>query len=189
MGEQKVETAKSLTGELLGGFILFDIIFGLVLTIIKTLIVKSIDTESMIVLGLITIIFQAILLFIIWEAALAFTFRKKSIAYGEVPFLARNMMIIAVVFSFFGAINSFININEQVEKIVNENPQVRLSEIYMNKLYSDEQIEEYKVQKQQKIQEVKHKLYLYFFGLHVILLFVYMGITALQKKQIWKYAV
>ena len=59
----------------------------------------------------------------------------------------------------------------------------------MQYLYDDEEIAQYKAEKEKLIGETKTKLYTYLIVLEIGLLVVYLGVVPLQKKAILKYAV
>ncbi len=184
---KQVATVRTITGELIGGFLLYGIVFGILYSIVYSAISNRISSDSLIPTAIIAIILQGITVFCVWRCSIATTFRKRLINTNDVQNVMKNLMIFTVILCLISAIINFSKVNEKVEKTMNSN--AMLSEYYTKYLYDDEEIAQYQVEKEKVISETKTKLYTYLAVLEVGLLAVYLGIVPLQKKAILKYAV
>ena len=186
---KQVATVRTITGELIGGFILYGIVFSILYSFIYSAITNRISEDSLILTAIIAIILQGIIVFCVWRCSIATTFRKRLIEINDVKTVMKNLMIFTVVICFLTALMNFAQVNETVEDTINSDASLRISETYMQYLYDDEEIAQYEAEKEKIISETKTKLYTYLAVLEIGLLAVYLGVVPLQKKAILKYAV
>lgn len=186
---KQVATVRTITGELIGGFILYGIVFGILYSFIYSAITNRISEDSLILTAIIAIIFQGITVFCVWRCSIATTFRKRLIETNDVKIVMKNLMIFTVIICFLTALMNFAQVNETVEEAINSNANVMMAESYMKYLYDDEEIAQYEAEKEKIVNETKGKLYVYLAVLEIGLLAVYLGVVPLQKKAILKYAV
>lgn len=73
-------------------------------------------------------------------------------------------------------------INSELDKIMN-------SSSFINYIYENEELSQYKEEIEKTLDETKTKLYTYLVVLEVGLLIVYLGSVPLQKKSILKHVV
>ena len=186
---KQVATVRTITGELIGGFILYGIVFGILYSFIYSAITNRISEDSLILTAIIAIIFQGITVFCVWRCSIATTFRKRLIETNDVKIVMKNLMIFTVIICFLTTLMNFAQVNETVEDAINSNANVMMAESYMKYLYDDEEIAQYEAEKEKMVNETKGKLYVYLAVLEIGLLAVYLGVVPLQKKAILKYAV
>ena len=186
---KQVATVRTITGELIGGFILYGIVFSILYSFIYSAITNRISEDSLILTAIIAIIFQGITVFCVWRCSIATTFRKRLIETNDVKIVMKNLMIFTVIICFLTALMNFAQVNETVEEAINSNANVMMAESYMKYLYDDEEIAQYEAEKEKIVNETKGKLYVYLAVLEIGLLAVYLGVVPLQKKAILKYAV
>ena len=189
MENKQVATVRTITGELIGGFILYGIVFGILYSFIYSAITNRISEDSLILTAIIAIIFQGITVFCVWRCSIATTFRKRLIETNDVKIVMKNLMIFTVIICFLTTLMNFAQVNETVEDAINSNANVMMAESYMKYLYDDEEIAQYEAEKEKMVNETKGKLYVYLAVLEIGLLAVYLGVVPLQKKAILKYAV
>ena len=186
---KQVATVRTITGELIGGFILYGIVFGILYSFIYSAITNRISEDSLILTAIIAIILQGITVFCVWRCSIATTFRKRLIETDNVKSVMKNLMIFTVIICFLTTFMNFARVNETVEDAINSNTSVMMSETYMQYLYDDEELAQYKAEKEKIISETKTKLYTYLAVLEIGLFGIYLGVVPLQKKAILKYAV
>ena len=187
---KQVATVRTTTGELIGGFILYGIVFGILYSSIYSAITNTIpENYSLVLKAIIAILLQGIIVFFIWRCSIATTFRKRLIETNDVKKVIKNLMIFTVIICFITAMINFMQVNQTVEETINSDARLKISETYMQYLYDDEEIAQYKAEKEKLIGETKTKLYTYLIVLEIGLLVVYLGVVPLQKKAILKYAV
>lgn len=184
---KQVATVRTITGELIGGFILYGIVFGILYSFIYSAITNRISEDSLILTAIIAIILQGITVFCVWRCSIATTFRKRLIETDDVKTVMKNLMIFTVIICFLTALINFAQVNETVENEINSS--LMVSEMYMQYLYDDDEIAQYEAEEEKIISETKSKLYTYLAVLEIGLLAVYLGVVPLQKKAILKYAV
>ena len=184
---KQVATVRTITGELIGGFILYGIVFGILYSFIYSAITNRISEDSLILTATIAIILQGITVFCVWRCSIATTFRKRLIETDDVKTVMKNLMIFTVIICFLTALINFAQVNETVENEINSS--LMVSEMYMQYLYDDDEIAQYEAEKEKIISETKSKLYTYLAVLEIGLLAVYLGVVPLQKKAILKYEV
>ena len=189
MENKQVATVRTITGELIGGFILYGIVFGILYNLIYSLITNRISEDSLILIAIIAIILQGITVFCVWRCSIATTFRKRLIETDDVKTVMKNLMIFTIIICFITAMMNFVQVNEAVEEAINSDSSLRISEAYMQYLYDDEEIAQYEAEKEKIINQTKIELYTYLAVLEIGLLVVYLGVVLLQKKAILKYAV
>lgn len=189
MEEKKVETVREITGALIGGYLLYGIVFGILYSFIYTRISRSFSNESLIFTAIIAIILQGITTFCIWRCSIGATFKKRSIDRNDVKKVMRNLMIFTAIICIISGLDNYYKVNEQVDKVINSNASIKISEMYMKYLYDDDEIAQYKAEKEKIINEAKTKLYTYLTVLEIGLLAVHLSVIPLQKKAILKYAV
>ena len=186
---KEIATIRTITGELIGGFLLYGIVFSILYNFIYSAITNKIAEDALILIAVIAIILQGITVFCIWRCSIATTFRKRLIGRADVKKVMRNLMIFTVIVCIVSAIMNFVEVNKSVDEAIDSNANITMAESYMRYIYDDDEIAQYEAQKEQVINETKTKLYMYLAVLEIGLLVVYLGVIPLQKKAILKYAV
>ena len=186
---KQVATVRTITGELIGGFILYGIVFGILYSIIYSAITNRISEDSLLLTAIITIILQGITVFCVWRCSIVTTFRKRLVEANNVNIVMKNLMIFTVIICVINAIINFSKINDTVEETINSDANIIISETYMKYLYDEEEIAKYEAEKEKIVNETKKNLYTYLTILEIGLLVVYIGIVLLQKNAILKYAI
>ena len=187
--DKQIATVRTITGELIGGFLLYGIVFSILYNFIYSAITNKIAEDALILIAVIAIILQGITVFCIWRCSIATTFRKRLIGRADVKKVMRNLMIFTVIVCIVSAIMNFVEVNKSVDEAIDSNANITMAESYMRYIYDDDEIAQYEAQKEQVINETKTKLYMYLAVLEIGLLVVYLGVIPLQKKAILKYAV
>lgn len=187
MGNKEVANVRTITGELIGGFILYGIVFSIIYNIIYSVITNLVASDSLILIAIISIILQGIAAFCIWRCSIATTFRKRLIDINNVDQVMKNLMIFTIIICCITALMNFVQVNGQVEETVNSDANIIMSERYMSFLYNEEEIAQYKAEKEKIINETQTKLYTYLAVLEIGLLIVYLGVVPLQKNAILKH--
>lgn len=187
MENKQLSTIRTITGELIGGFILYGIAFGILYSILYSAISNRISSDSLILTAIIAIILQGITVFCVWRCSIATTFRKRLIDSNDVKTVMKNLMIFTLIICAINALMNFSKVNEKFDKSIQSN--LMLSETFMKYKYNANEIAKYQEEKEKFISETKTKLYTYLGVLEIGLLGVYLGVVPLQKKAILKYAV
>ena len=187
MENKEVATVRTITGELIGGFLLYGIVFGILYSIVYATISNRIPSDSLILTAIISIILQAITVFCVWRCSIATTFRKRAIDNNDVKKVMKNLIIFTVIICFISTLMNFSEVNKKLDKTIQSN--LMLSEAFMKYQYNSDEFEKYQVEKENVISEAKTKLYTYLGVLEIGLLAVHLGVVLLQKKAILRHAV
>lgn len=185
MENKEIVTSGKMTQSLIGNWLLWGIVFGILYSFIYNIIASS--TESMLVVALIAIVLQGITAIIVWKCSTSSSFKKKTISYDDIPTIMKNLVIFTIVICVITAIYNISNVNATIDKAIESNYQLKFSESMMSYLYDDEQIAEYQKEKEKAIEELKSKLYTYLIILEIGLTVVYLAVLPLEKKFILKY--
>lgn len=192
MEEKEVASVRKITGELIGGYILFSIVFGIVNRILINMIDNKIGNDMWILSLIITVIISGICIFLTYYTSTKVTFKKRSILYADVSAVIKNILIYTVVICTLSTISTCItamdNIQE-VEEKVNSNVRVKMQESLMQYYSTDKEIADYQNQKKEIVEQVKTQITILYVTLGVIQLAIYFGMIPIQKKWIMKYAV
>lgn len=188
MENKQVATVRTITGELIGGFFIYGILFAFLYNSIYPAITNRIETDSTILLAIITIILQGITIFFIWRCSIASTFKTRLIEINAVPKVMKNLLIFTVIICFISVFRNFSKVNDIINETIDS--KFLLSETVLEYMYDDDdEMAKYNEEKEKAINEAKSIVYTYLAVLEIGLLAVYLGVLPLQKKAILKYAV
>lgn len=183
MGERQLVTAGAITKKLILGYFLFGILFGLVYSL-AYLIISAIF-PSMIMNLILAIILQGVTVFCVWRCSINIAFEKKTIKRYDVSTVIKNMSIFTIIICLISAIFNFAEIGgsfeENVNKELDSNVGLRLTERYMEMLDS-EAYQEYQKELEKEISKAKTQLYGYTFALEAGLLVTYLVVVHMQRR-------
>lgn len=185
MENKELVTSGKITQALIGNWLLWGIVFGFLYNIIFSLITSKIN--SMIIVAIIAIIFQGIITFIMWKLSTSSSFKKKTIAYDDVPKVMKNLIIFTVAICIINGIYNASTVNSSIDEALQSDYKLKYAESMMSYYYNNAQMEEYQLQKEEMIKETKSKLYAYLITLEIGLTAVYLAVLPLEKKEILKY--
>jgi len=185
MENKEVATAKKITQELIGGWFLYGILFGIVYSIINALIITSI--ESLFLKTIIVIIIQGIISVLIWKCSTQSTFKKRTMSYNDVPTVMRNLIIFTIVICIISGLYNYYNINNTIDKSIDSDYQLQYTEKSLSRILDSEQMDKYNKQKEEAIAKVKSQVYIYFAITEISLTAVYLLVLRIEKKEILKY--
>ncbi len=185
--ERKVVTTGKITGELIGGFILYGFLFGLLYSLIFAILSEY--SKSILLNSVLSIILQGITAYIVWKFSTKSAFKKMTIHTNEVSKVMKNLIIFTVVLCILTAIYNYKKVKTEFDKEINSSIGLAMSDRYASYLYDDEEMVEYKNKKEKAISDAKVKLYGSLALLEIGLLAVYLGVLPLEKKNILKYTI
>lgn len=185
MENKEVVTSKKITQQLIIGWFLWGIIFGLFYTIISPFIIHLV--KSRILQIIITIILQGILVFLVWQSSTASTFKKRTMNHNDLPTVMRNLTIFTIIICIVNAIYNYSTIDNTIDKAINSDFTLQLTESRLSYLYDDDEMAEYQKEKEDMIQKAKKQIYVYWTFLEIGSIAVCLMVLPLEKKQILKY--
>jgi len=183
--ERKFVTTGKMTGELIGGFLIYGFLFGLLYEIIITIVSEY--SESLILKCILSIVLQGITVYIVWKFSIKSAFKKMTIYNHEVSKVMKNLTIFTIIACLLVAIYNFKEVSSNFDKEINSNIGLTLNDRYASYLYDDDEMKDYKAKKEKVISDAKAKLYGYLAALEIGLLAVYLGVLPLEKKIMLKY--
>lgn len=185
MENKEIVTSGKMTQALIGNWLLWGLIFGVIYSFIYSL--TAVFIESMFGVALVAIVLQGITAILIWKYCTLSSFKKKTIAYDDVQTVMKNLVIFTIAICIITAIYNIYNVNATIDKALESNYQLRFSESMMSYLYDDDEMAEYQAEKEKAIQELKTEFYTYLIVLEIGVTAVYLGVLPLEKKYILKY--
>ncbi len=183
--EKELATTKKITQGLIGNWLLWEIVFGIIYFVIYSLIAHSM--ESMIIQAVIAIVMQGIIVFLIWKISTKSVFKNKIISSDDVPTVMKNLIIFTIVICVINGIYQFSQVNSTIDNAINSNFQLKYTESMMSHLYNNEQMAEYNNQKEDAIAKVKSQAYTYLAIIEIGLTTVHLAVLPFEKKEILKY--
>lgn len=181
---KQIATVRTITGELIGGFLLYGIAFSILYNIAYSAILNRISSDSLILTAIITIILQGITVFCIWRCSIATTFKKRAIDRNDIKTVMKNLIIFTLIICFITALLNFTEVNK---KLAIQSSDLMFSETFVKYKYNAVEMAKYQTEKEKIISKTKTKLYTYLGVLEIGLLAVYLGVVPLQKKAILKH--
>lgn len=178
--DKEIVTSGKITQALIGNWLLWYIVFGFLYIIILSLITSKM--ESMVLVEIISVIFQVIILFIVWKLSTFFSFKKKTIVYNDISKVMKNLIIFTIAMCIFECIYGVSTVNSSIEKALQSD-----YEIKMSFFHNDTEMKEYQKQKEEMIKEIKSKKYTYIIISEIGITAVYLAMLPLEKKEILKY--
>ena len=185
MENKEVVTSGKMTQLLIGYWLLWGIVVGILYNVIFSLITAKI--ESMVLVAILAIIFQGIIVFVVWKLSTSSSFKKKTIEYNDVPNVMKNLVIFTVIICVITAIYNISSVNSRIDKALESNNKLKYMESFMSYYYSDTEMAEYQKQKEETINKAKNEAYTYLIILEIGLTIVYLAVLPLEKKEILKY--
>lgn len=189
MENKEIATVGKITGELIGGFFLYGILFAILYNIVYSFIVLSLSSASKLLIASIAIILQGLAVFCIWRCSISTTFKKRAIDRNDVSTVIRNLLIFTVIVCIINGFFNFYDAHKKFDKAISSNTSLTMLDQFADSLYSTDQKAQYQAEKEKALNEAKSELTTYIIILEVGLLIVYLGVVPLQKKSILKHAV
>ena len=185
MENKEIATSGKITSELIGGWILYSILFGIIYYLISSFINSLIP--SLVLKAIVVIVLEGIFMFLIWKSSTASTFKKRTMNYSDVPTVMRNLLIFTIIICVINGIYNFYSVNKAIDTAIATNVELQLLEYNVSTLKNSKQMKKYEEEKNKAIAEAKSQLYTYLSFLEVGLTAVSLAILPLEKKQILKY--
>ena len=185
MENKEVVDASKMSKSLIGNWLSWGIIFGLLYSFIFPFLTNSMD--SLFLKALIAMVLQGFIAIILWKISTQSSFKKMTISSDDVPVVMKKLLVFTIIICLLSCVYEIYKGNSYIDEAVKSNYQIQLQETFMSKLYTNDQMSEYNKQKEEAISSVKHKLHVYIVLLEAGLAVVYLGVLPLEKKEILKY--
>ena len=185
MENKEVISAGKMSGQLMGNWLLWGMLFGFIYSLVYYFIANFV--ESLVLNAIIAIVLQGITAFITWKESTFSSFRKKTISSNDVSSVMKRLVVFTIVICLLTGIYNMYNVNKAIDKAINKaNYQLVISESIASYLYSDKEMEEYNKQKEQGIAKARNQIYIYLIILEIGITAAYFIVLPLEKKEILK---
>lgn len=174
--------SRSMTIQLILGYILFGILFSVIYQVTLGLMVNMIP--SVILKILINLVGKGILLYVIWRITIALAFKKKTIEQRDIPRVTKNVTIFVLLVFSISFIAGFVELSEQIKELNNKPEQVRYYESMISEYESESALEEFQEAYQKEVEDAKDQLRGAFYGVEVGMLIIHLGILMMVRKRI-----
>lgn len=182
MENRNLVSSKKMTQTLIGNWFVWAVITSVVYSILYNNITSLVN--SAVLSAIIAILLQGFMVCVIWKFSTSSSFKKSTIAHDDVPVLMKNLLIFTIIICLVSAVYKFSNVKSILQEKIDSDYQLKLSESLITSIYTEEQIAEYEKQKEEKIKEVEHQLYIYLAIVEIGLTSVYLLALPLEKRNI-----
>lgn len=174
--------SRSMTIQLILGYILFGILFSVIYQVTLGLMVNMIP--SVILKILINLVGKGILLYVIWRITIVLAFKKKTIEQRDIPRVTKNVTIFVLLVFSISFIVGFVELSEQIKELNNKPEEVRYYESMISEYESESALEEFQEAYQKEVEDAKDQLRGAFYGVEVGMLIIHLGILMMVRKRI-----
>ena len=182
MSEKEMIDSRSMTIQLILGYILFGILFSVIYQVTLGLMINMIP--SVILKILINLVGKGILLYVIWRITIVLTFKKKTIEKRDIPRVTKNVTIFVLLVFSISFIVGFVELSEQIKELNNKPEEVRYYESMISEYESESALEEFQEAYQKEVEDAKDQLRGAFYGVEVGMLIIHLGILMMVRKRI-----
>ena len=182
MSEKEMIDSRSMTIQLILGYILFGILFSVIYQVTLGLMINMIP--SVILKILINLVGKGILLYVIWRITIVLTFKKKTIEQRDIPRVTKNVTIFVLLVFSISFIVGFVELSEQIKELNNKPEEVRYYESMISEYESESALEEFQEAYQKEVEDAKDQLRGAFYGVEVGMLIIHLGILMMVRKRI-----
>lgn len=187
--EKKILTANQMIGELLMRIVVYGGISYIIYRVLYAILVNMLEKDkNFVLLGIIVIGLQALIVFITFKLANRKVFKENTIHKEDVRKVITNVYFVIVAILVIQVLGTFVNVNDTVDEFVNEDYSIRFTEAMISRIYDEEQMQKYHIEKEKAIQDVKNQLYEYLTIVEIGIVVIYVLAMLLEKKYIYSKA-
>jgi len=186
--EKEIGTVRKITGELIGGFLVYGLVAAIIYSLVFSTIVEKIFENSLVGMGISAVVLNGVLAYFVWKISASTTFSKRSIAVGDISKVMKNMLIFTVIICLISACSQFMSFKQSVKKI--EDNYMRVSNILSSSQFKDnEYAKQFNASQKAELKKAERPFYIYLGIMEVGITAVYIGVLPLLKKEITNYSV
>lgn len=185
--ENKPETYKKVCIDICGTTVIFGVTLATIYTVLNVFVSSVINNLNL--LAVISSVLQFFVIFFMWKASLAFALNKKTISEIDSKKLIKIIYIVTLVIWIVVSFARYINIKNNIDYSIASNKNLQTVDIIAEELYDEETIQEYQVQRENMINSIYMKMYIYFAILEIGTFITYIIAAKMQKKKILKHVV
>lgn len=182
---KNVLTSKDATKSLIGNWLAWYVLFNIIYYMISNFLLSSI--ESSLVQVIIAIVLQALMVFCTWVMSTKFTFKDKFILSDDVRIVMKSLVIFTIVVCVADGIYQFVQAENTFNKVIDSSYELKIQEKRMEQIYSTEEMAEYNRQKNEIITDAKKQMYINIAIIEVVLVVIFLAMLPIEKKMISKH--
>ena len=186
MENKVLVSVKNITKEIIGNFLLWEIILQFVDIVVFILITKNINSNFLIVC--IEIFLQVLIAIFVWKITLAKSFKKKVILFKDVPQLMKNLFILVIIMCFIMVIYNISNVNSAINNFLQDTVNLKFLDAWINSINNQNISSEYQKQKQEVVKNLKNEAYKLLIIFDTSFVLVNLIILPFERKQLFNYA-
>ena len=186
MENKVLVSVKNITKEIIGNFLLWEIILQFVDIVVFSLITKNVNSNFLIVC--IEIFLQVLIAVFVWKITLAKSFKKKIILFKDIPQLMKNLFILVIIMCFIMVIYNISNVNSTINEALQNNEKIQFLDAFVNSINDQNVSSKYQEQKQKAIENVKNEAYKLLIVFDTSFVLVNLIILPFERKQLFNYA-
>lgn len=182
MSEKEIVDSRSMTIQLILGYVLFVIVFSIIYYVTVGIVVNFIP--SVILKILIGLLGKGILLYVIWRITISLAFKKKTIEKRNIPIVTKNITIFVLLVFSISFLVTFGQFTEQVKQLNEKPAKVLLYEENLRQSGLEEELEEFQAEYQKQVEDQKDRLRGTFYGTEVGMLIIHLVILMFVRRRI-----
>lgn len=185
MGNKEEVSSREISRGLILYFILFNFLFGFIYSFGFSLLSEHIN--SMMIMGIISVIAQGIITFTCWKISVSTVFKNKTMPRREVANTMRNIVIFTVIVCIINGVYQLSNVNKTIDEGINSDYGLKYKEHIISQIYDGERLQEYYKQKEEAIEKAKKQAYTYLLIIEIGFTITYLAVLPLVRKDIIKH--
>lgn len=182
MSEKEIVDSRSMTIQLILGYVLFVIVFSIIYYVTVGIVVNFIP--SVILKILIGLLGKGILLYVIWRITISLAFKKKTIEKRNIPIVTKNITIFVLLVFSISFLVTFGQFTEQVKQLNEKPAKVLFYEENLRQSGLEEDLEEFQAEYQKQVEDQKDRLRGTFYGTEVGMLIIHLVILMFVRRRI-----
>lgn len=182
MSEKEIVDSRSMTIQLILGYVLFVIVFSIIYYVTVGIVVNFIP--SVILKILIGLLGKGILLYVIWRITISLAFKKKTIEKRNIPIVAKNITIFVLLVFSISFLVTFGQFTEQVKQLNEKPAKVLFYEENLRQSGLEEDLEEFQAEYQKQVEDQKDRSRGTFYGTEVGMLIIHLVILMFVRRRI-----
>ena len=184
METNKTVSSGKFTIEIITGSFLYGSLIIILYELIKNYIMKKFEIDSLTMKFIITISFEAVIMFVIWKMGILYASQRFRIERSEVDSVIRNLIITTGIVSMILVSSNFIKLDREMTNLLDTNQIIEKICKEKNIKLNSQEIKEAESIFQKEIENQKKQLYIKFFIFRVLELIINLMVVLMQKKSL-----
>ncbi len=189
MENKEVANVRKVLGELIGGYILYGIFWGILYKIAYNTLVSSMGEKNLILTAVIAVVLQGVAILAVWKSSVSSTFKKRVMSGNDIPAVIKGLVIFTLIISALTMTINLLNVEENIQNSLERNINYRMVQSYVERNPDSELMQQYQVELDKLIEQAEKELYVYIFILNGGGCIVSLGIVLSLRKKLAQNAI